>query len=221
VTVVVEVLGLRKSYRRGPEEVQALRRADLILRAGELVALVGPSGSGKTTLLNVLCGWEQPDGGQLSWLSTPGRQKLPWSEVAIVPQDLGLVNELTVAENVELPLWLAGQLEQGRTGAADLLERLGLARHADRLPAEVSLGERQRVALARAMIVRPRLLLADEPTAHQDADWATAMLDAVRDLAGHGTCCVVATHSVEFLAWVDRVLTISDGLLRSGVDSSR
>jgi putative ABC transport system ATP-binding protein len=111
VTVVVEVLGLRKSYRRGPEEVQALRQADLILRAGELVALVGPSGSGKTTLLNVLCGWEQPDGGQLSWLSTPGRQKLPWSEVAIVPQDLGLVNELTVAENVELPLWLAGQLE--------------------------------------------------------------------------------------------------------------
>jgi ABC-type lipoprotein export system ATPase subunit len=213
VTVVVEVLGLRKSYRRGPEEVQALRQADLILRAGELVALVGPSGSGKTTLLNVLCGWEQPDGGQLSWLSTPGRQKLPWSEVAIVPQDLGLVNELTVAENVELPLWLAGQLEQGRTGAADLLERLGLARHADRLPAEVSLGERQRVALARAMVVRPRLLLADEPTAHQDADWAAAMLQAVRDLARQGSCCVVATHSQELLAGVDRVVAISDGEL--------
>ena len=67
MTVVVEVLGLRKSYRRGPEEVQALRQADLLLRAGELVALVGPSGSGKTTLLNLLCGWEQPDGGRLSW----------------------------------------------------------------------------------------------------------------------------------------------------------
>jgi putative ABC transport system ATP-binding protein len=138
-----------------------------------------------------------------------------------VPQDLGLVNELTVAENVELPLWLAGQLEQDRTDAADLLERLGLARHADRLPAEVSLGERQRVALARAMIVRPRLLLADEPTAHQDADWTAAMLDALRHLAGHGTCCVVATHSTEFLPQVDRVLTLSDGLLRSRVDSSR
>src|SRR4029453_15342843 len=127
--------------------------------------------------------------------------------------DLGLVNELTVAENVELPLWLAGQLEQDRTGAAGRLAPPGPARPPARLPAEVSLGERQRVALARAMIVRPRLLLADEPTAHQDADWAAAMLDAVRDLASHGTCCVVATHSVEFLARVDRVVAISDGEL--------
>jgi putative ABC transport system ATP-binding protein len=146
-------------------------------------------------------------------LSTPGRQKLPWSEVAIVPQDLGLVNELTVAENVELPLWLDGQLEQRRNRVADLLGHLGLARHGDRLPAEVSLGERQRVALARAMVVRPRLLLADEPTAHQDADWAAAMLQAVRDLARQGSCCVVATHSQELLAGVDRVVAISDGEL--------
>jgi putative ABC transport system ATP-binding protein len=213
VSVIVEAVGLRKSYRRGPEEVHALRRADLLLRAGELVALVGPSGSGKTTLLNLLCGWEQPDGGRLSWWSKPGRQELPWNELAVVPQDLGLVDELTVAENVELPLWLAGQLEQRRNRAADLLGHLGLARHGDRLPAEVSLGERQRVALARAMVVRPRLLLADEPTAHQDAEWAAAMLQAVRDLAHQGSCCVVATHSQELLAGVDRVLAISDGEL--------
>jgi ABC-type lipoprotein export system ATPase subunit len=214
VSVIVEAVGLRKSYRRGPEEVHALRQADLLLRAGELVALVGPSGSGKTTLLNLLCGWEQPDGGRLTWSSSmSGRQEPPWSEVAVVPQDLGLIEELTVAENVELPLGLAGQLEQGRTGAADLLGRLGLAGHADRLPAEVSLGERQRVALARAMVVHPRLLLADEPTAHQDADWAAAMLQAVRDLARQGSCCVVATHSQELLAGVDRVVAISDGEL--------
>ena len=213
MSVIVEAVGLRKSYRRGPEEVHALRQADLLLRAGELVALVGPSGSGKTTLLNLLCGWEQPDGGRLSWSSMSGRQEPPWSEVAVVPQDLGLIDELTVAENVELPLWLAGQLEQGRTGAADLLGRLGLAGHADRLPAEVSLGERQRVALARALVVRPRLLLADEPTCHQDADWATAVFGALRALAGQGGCCLVATHSEEFLALADRVLTISDGRL--------
>jgi putative ABC transport system ATP-binding protein len=213
VSVIVEAVGLHKSYRRGPEEVQALRQADLALQAGELVALVGPSGSGKTTLLNLLCGWEQPDGGRLSWWSTPGRQELPWSEVAVVPQDLGLVDELSVAENVQLPLWLAGRLEGGRTEAAALLERLGLARHADRLPAEVSLGERQRVALARAMIVCPRLLLADEPTGHQDADWAAAVFDAMAALAAGGSCCLVATHSKEFLPRVDRVLTISDGQL--------
>jgi putative ABC transport system ATP-binding protein len=186
--VVVEGTGLRKSYRRGPEEVRALRQADLTLHAGELVALVG----------------------------TAGRVAPPWDEVAVVPQDLGLVDELSVAENVELPLWLAGRLTDGRAEAAALLERLGLARHGDRLPTEVSLGERQRVALARAMVVRPRLLLADEPTGHQDADWATATLDALRALATRGSCCLVATHSQELLAGADRVLAISDGRLPAG-----
>jgi putative ABC transport system ATP-binding protein len=213
VSAVVEAVGLRKSYRRGPEEVRALRRADLSLHAGELVALVGPSGSGKTTLLNLLCGWERPDAGRLSGPTAPGDRAPPWGEVAVVPQDLGLVDELSVAENVQLPLWLAGQSGGGRAEAAALLEQLGLARHRDRLPAEVSLGERQRVALARAMVVGPRLLLADEPTGHQDADWATAVLDAMRDLAAQGSCCLVATHSEELLAGVDRILTISDGRL--------
>ena len=216
MSAVVEAVGLRKSYRRGPEEVRALRQADLALHAGELVALVGPSGSGKTTLLNLLCGWEEPDGGRLSWPSAPGRGASSWGEVAVVPQDLGLVDELSVAENVELPLWLAGRLDGGRAEAADLLERLGLARLGDRLPAEVSLGERQQVALARAMIVHPRLLLADEPTGHQDADWAVAVFAALVALAAGGSCCMVATHSEELLARVDRVLTISDGQLPAG-----
>ena len=211
--VVVEAAGLRKSYRRGPEEVLALRHADLILQAGELVALVGPSGSGKTTLLNLLCGWERPDGGRLSGPSAPDGGAPAWDAVAVVPQDLGLVDELSVAENVLLPLWLAGRLDGGRAEAAALLERLGLARHGDRLPAEVSLGERQRVALARAMVVGPRLLLADEPTGHQDADWATAVFAAMAALTAEGSCCLVATHSEELLAKVDRVLTIGDGRL--------
>jgi putative ABC transport system ATP-binding protein len=213
VRAVVEAVGLRKSYRRGPEEVRALRQADLTLHAGELVALVGPSGSGKTTLLNLLCGWERPDAGRLAWSSTPGHQAPPWDEVAVVPQDLGLVDELTVAENVELPLWLAGRLDEDRPEAVALLERLGLARHGGRLPAEVSLGERQRVALARAMVVGPRLLLADEPTGHQDADWAAAVFAAMAALTAEGSCCLVATHSEELLAKVDRVLTIGDGRL--------
>jgi putative ABC transport system ATP-binding protein len=213
VSAVVEAVGLRKSYRRGPEEVRALRRADLTLHPGVLVALVGESGSGKTTLLNLLCGWERPDDGRLTWPSTPDRRVRPWHEVAVVPQDLGLVGELSVAENVELPLWLSGRLETGRTAATGLLARLGLAGNGDRLPAEVSLGERQRAALARAMVVGPRLLLADEPTGHQDADWATAVFEALRALAGQGSCCLVATHSEEFLALADRVLTITDGQL--------
>jgi putative ABC transport system ATP-binding protein len=208
--VVVAAVGLRKSYRRGPEEVRALRDVSLTLRTGEVVALVGPSGSGKTTLLNVVCGWERPDAGRLDWPSGGDRA---WDELAVVPQDLGLVDELTLAENVALPLWLRGRLQTGQTQATALLERLGLAANAGRLPAEVSLGERQRAALARAMVTGPRLLLADEPTGHQDADWARAVFEAVRWLAGRGSCCLVATHSSEFLARVDRVLTIRDGEL--------
>jgi ABC-type lipoprotein export system ATPase subunit len=209
--VVVEAVGLCKSYRRGPEEVRALREVSLSLRAGEVVALVGPSGSGKTTLLNVVCGWELADAGRLHWPAGAGGRG--WDELAVVPQDLGLVDELTVAENVALPLWLSGRLVEGQAVAAELLARLGLAGKADRLPAEVSLGERQRAALARAMVTGPRLLLADEPTGHQDADWARAVFDAVRRLAGAGSCCLVATHSQEFLARVDRVLTLRDGEL--------
>jgi putative ABC transport system ATP-binding protein len=214
--VVVAAVGLRKSYRRGPEEVRALRDVSLTLRAGEVVALVGPSGSGKTTLLNVVCGWERADAGRLDWPSDPvagGAGDRAWDELAVVPQDLGLIDELTVAENVALPLWLGGRLEAGQAEATALLERLGLAGNAGRLPAEVSLGERQRAALARAMVTGPRLLLADEPTGHQDADWARAVFEAVRWLAGRGSCCLVATHSQEFLARVDRVLTIRDGEL--------
>jgi ABC-type lipoprotein export system ATPase subunit len=209
--VVVAAVGLRKSYRRGPEEVRALRDVSLTLRAGEVVALVGPSGSGKTTLLNVVCGWERADAGRLDWADASGDRA--WDELAVVPQDLGLIDELTVAENVALPLWLTGRLEAGQAEATALLERLGLAGNAGRVPAEVSLGERQRVALARALVTGPRLLLADEPTGHQDADWARAVFEAVRRLAGRGSCCLVATHSQEFLARVDRVLTIRDGEL--------
>jgi putative ABC transport system ATP-binding protein len=209
--VVVAAVGLRKSYRRGPEEVRALRDVSLTLRAGEVVALVGPSGSGKTTLLNVVCGWERADAGRLDWPGGAGDRA--WDELAVVPQDLGLIDELTVAENAALPLWLGGRLGAGQAEATALLERLGLAGNAGRLPAEVSLGERQRAALARAMVAGPRLLLADEPTGHQDADWARAVFEAVRWLAGRGSCCLVATHSQEFLARVDRVLTIRDGEL--------
>ena len=222
--LVVDAVGLRKSFRRGPEQIRALRGVTVTLRAGELLALVGPSGSGKTTLLNLLCGWEPPDAGHLTWAAS-GRQtpagsvlaELTWDQLAIVPQSLGLIEELTAAENVELPLWLAGRLEDGgQAEVGTLLVRFGLARHADRLPAELSLGERQRVALARAMILTPRLLLADEPTAHQDADWARVVLDTLHWLTGRGSCCLIATHSEEFLTLMDRVLTIRDGELAAG-----
>ena len=216
--VLFEARDLRKSYRRGPEEVHALAGVTFALHVGEVVALVGPSGSGKTTLLNVICGWEHPDRGDVAWTGD-GRvrpERRPWSDLAIVPQDLGLLEELSVLENVELPLRLGRRLDDaGRARATALLEEFGLVAYSERQPGEISLGEQQRVALARAMVVGPRLLLADEPTGHQDEGWAREVFRAFREVAAAGTTCLVATHSQEFLKHVDRVLAIRDGRIEA------
>jgi len=208
--------GLRKEYRRGPEVVHALRGIDLEIDPGELVALMGPSGSGKTTLLNVLCGWERPDAGTLSWQGSriESPSELPWSQVAIVPQDVALLEELSIAENVELPLRLSGALkENGPEAAAELIDAFGLSEVGGRPPSEASLGEQQRASIARALVIRPRLLLADEPTAHQDELWVKGVLTALRAAAVRGTASLLATHNQEVKEHVDRALIIRDGVL--------
>lgn len=212
--LIVAVERLYKSYRRGPEEVHALEDVNLELAAGEVVALVGPSGSGKTTLLNILAGWETPDRGNLVWplaprIKTP--RQLRWSDLAILPQTTGLIEELSVRENIALP----GRLRRRNTAERIdlLLEELGLAAFADRVPAEISIGEQQRTGLARALVLRPKLLLADEPTGHQDADWATGVFATIRRAAAEETSCLIATHNQELLGYADRVVGIRDGRL--------
>jgi ABC-type lipoprotein export system ATPase subunit len=215
-TTLLTVTGLHKSYLRGPEEVHALRGASFELSRGQVVALVGPSGSGKTTLLNVLAGWEHPDAGELRWFDgRPPLEERPWSELAILPQDLGLIEELSVRENIELPLRLGKRLPRDRPAADALIESLGLDRLADRSPSEASLGEQQRAALARALVVAPELLLADEPTGHQDEAWAHGVFRALRTAAANGTTCLVATHNQEASKYVDAILTIHDGLVHT------
>ena len=223
---LLQLEDVSKTFRRGPEEVHALRDVTISLGSGEVVALLGPSGSGKSTLLNVLAGWERPDAGQLSWRA--GGEVLPmadrpWSDVAILPQTLGLFDELSIRENIDLPLRLRPSLVEDRdraTGRVDgLLRLLGLDQLAARLPAEVSIGEQQRAALARALVVRPRLLLADEPTGHQDEAWAKIVFKTLSLVAGKGTTCLLATHNAEAIAIADRVLSIRDGTVeesRSG-----
>lgn len=207
----LEAVDLGKTFRRGPEQVHAVAGASFSLFPGEIVALVGPSGSGKTTLLNLLAGWERPDSGQFRGPSPSGTAPT-WGQLAIVPQALGLLDELTIRENVELPLVLAAQEP---VDAGSTLELLGLAEFADRLPAEVSLGEQQRAAVARAVVARPRVLVADEPTGHQDATWAVGVFRALRRASEERTACLVATHNEESLKYVDRVLTIRDGVVRA------
>jgi putative ABC transport system ATP-binding protein len=210
---------LTKTYRRGAEDVHALAGASLHVASGELVTLIGPSGSGKTTLLSVLAGWERPDGGSIAWLGAPlpHPEELTWRDVAVVPQTLGLLEELSIRENVELPLRL-GSVD-GRVHAGQLLETLGLTALADRLPDEVSLGEQQRAAVARALVLEPTLVIADEPTGHQDAGWTRGVLDVLRAYASSGAACLVATHHRAFVRFADRVLAIGDGAVQQ-VDAS-
>jgi ABC-type lipoprotein export system ATPase subunit len=214
---LLEARGLHKTYRRGAERVHALRAVDLVLYQGELVALVGPSGSGKSSLLGMLAGWEPPDAGELAW----GRETVapPWSGLATVPQALGLLDELTVRENVALPVRLGlGRRHGARDGhTEELLGLLGLAELADRSPSETSLGQQQRAAVARALVLAPQLVLADEPSAHQDAAWVHDVFAALRQVVGdRGAACLVATHDPDALRYADRVLHLVDGQLCQG-----
>ena len=215
----VEVRELVKTYRRGDEEVHALRGVSLRLQPGELVALVGPSGSGKSTLLNVLCGWEHPDSGTLDWtpeLAGATPERLPWGKLAIVPQALGLLDDLSVEENILFPARLSGRLGELRPRGTALMEGLGIAHLAARYPKQTSLGEQQRCAASRALLLSPTLLLADEPTAHQDAGWTDALFTEFRELLRHGGSCLIATHNPETWGYADRVLSMHDGHLREG-----
>jgi putative ABC transport system ATP-binding protein len=207
-----------KRYQSGRLDVVALHSVSVDVRAGEVVVLMGPSGSGKTTLLALLAGWVDPDAGyvRLGELGAPGAPVTSpagaaWTEVALMPQGLGLLDDLTLAENVALPLrWAPVAGDRGAVVTAQL-ERFGIGHLGARRPGEASLGEQQRAALARALVTRATVVLADEPTAHQDRRWATEVFNAFRLGADAGSACVVATHDHAALDVADRVVTLRDG----------
>jgi ABC-type lipoprotein export system ATPase subunit len=177
--VVLAATGLSKSYG----DLRAVSDASIEVRAGQLAVIVGRSGSGKSTLMMLLGGWSEPDAGTIGGLTSRA-----WSDCAYVPQRFGLVPELTVAENVELPA------RRRAEGVEELLARLALDDLRARYPAEISIGQQQRVAVARALVLGPRLLLVDEPTSHQDRRSAELVWSALSDAAAAGTACLVATH---------------------------
>jgi putative ABC transport system ATP-binding protein len=211
--VLVDVRDVSKSYRRGDEVVHAVDAATLRIHRGEILALVGRSGSGKTTLLNLLGGWEDAEAGEIAWPEPPADPIPTWADVAMLPQRLGLIDELSVRANVEYPARLAGCLEDTADRVDGLLDDLGLAGFQDRYPRETSVGEQQRTALARALVLSPRLLLADEPTGHQDEGWGRSVFEALRRAAAEGTTCLVATHDPAVTGHCDRVVAMADGRL--------
>ena len=187
--------GVAKTYRTSTGPVTAVEDFDLTLAAGTLVALHGPSGSGKTAIVHLLAGWEQPDRGTISWPSATGRPP-SWSEVAVIPQTLALLDELTVVENITLPLRGADHRRPPRLDVAmtETLQRLGLAHLLERLVDQISVGEQQRVMVARALATRPTVILADEPTGHQDDRNAGVIAGLLLEAVTQGAACLIATR---------------------------
>jgi ABC-type lipoprotein export system ATPase subunit len=183
-----------------------LDRASLTVAGGERVAVTGPSGAGKTTLLHVLAGLERPDGGTVRVGAT--------RRVGIVFQGHGLVSLLTAAENVEVALQ-AERLARAevRERAAAALQAVGLRPGRDRLVEELSSGQQQRVAVARALVVRPDVLLADEPTAELDMATREAVLELLLAAAGGGAAVVLATHDHNLASRCDRQVRMLAGRL--------
>ena len=220
---VVALRGIHKTYRLGPHTIPALQGVDLSVARGELLALTGPSGSGKSTILN-LCGLiDTPDSGEIELNGQPvkglGENALTLlrrDALGFVFQSFNLVPVMTVAENVDYPLFLAGvPAAERRQRVADQLAAVGLAEHAHHRPDALSGGQRQRVAIARALVKRPKLVIADEPTASLDSHTADQVLNLMRE-RGHaqGAAFVIATHDSRLTARCDRVVALLDGKIQ-------
>ncbi|WP_086825091.1 ABC transporter ATP-binding protein [Allokutzneria sp. NRRL B-24872] len=201
------------AVRRSFGEVEVLTGVDLEVRSGEFVTLAGPSGSGKSALFAVLSGFDSADSGEVLLLGERMSTHPAWQDCAVLPQVMGLADELTVAENVALPLRLRGEEPTARV--QELLDELGIGALGDRYPTELSFGQRQRAALARALAPRPRLLLADEPTAHLDHATVPVVLGLLKRAADEGTAVLVATHDDEVHEAAHRRLRLVEGRVRA------
>ena len=217
---VLQVSRLTKSY--GPTPV--LRGVSLSLAAGERAALMGPSGSGKSTLLNCIGGIDRPDDGEieidgdkLSQFDEEGLCRLRRRKVSTVFQFFHLLPTLTASENIEFPLQLTGMAEKDRLSrVAELIEEVGLGHRADALPDELSGGEMQRVAIARALSIRPRLILADEPTGNLDSATGEAILDLLQRVSeSHEIAMLIVTHSPVVTRICDQTFEMCDGVIAS------
>ncbi|BDG07068.1 ABC transporter ATP-binding protein [Anaeromyxobacter paludicola] len=212
--------GVSKVFAQGRVEVRALRGVDLEVSEGEFLALVGPSGSGKTTFLNLAGALDVPTEGELrvlgrrvAALSRRERAELRLHALGFVFQAYNLVPVLTARENVEFVLELQGVPGAERRARAEaVLAELGLAELSHRRPGELSGGQQQRVAVARAVAARPRLVLADEPTANLDGENAESLMHLMRALRdAHGMTFVFSTHDPRVVKHAGRVVTLVDG----------
>jgi lipoprotein-releasing system ATP-binding protein len=220
---LVTVTGMTKSYEVGRVHLRVLRSLDLEVQAGEMVAVVGASGVGKSTMLHLIGGLDRPEAGEIdiggtriTGMSDSALVEFRNRRVGFVFQFHHLLPEFNARENVEMPMRIAGlPQDETRSRARELLSRVGLAEREDHRPGMLSGGEQQRVAVARALVMRPALLLADEPTGDLDESTADTLHGLLREMhREHGLTSVIATHNPRLAAACDRVLRLEGGQLR-------
>ncbi len=219
---VLSATDLHCSYGTGEAEIKVICGASISISRGEVVAVTGPSGSGKSTLLHAMGLLERPQKGRIlicgenGWeLSRRKRAELRNRRIGFVFQFHHLLEEFTLKENVAMPVLISGASEnEAALRAEELLERVGLSHRQEHFPARVSGGERQRAALARALVMKPDLVLADEPTGNLDSESSAVVRELMLELCGDaGVSFLVATHNRELASSVHRQLVLSEGLL--------
>lgn len=220
---VVALDQVRKVYKSGALEFEALKGVSLEIRTGEMVALMGPSGSGKTTLMQIIGLLDRPTEGRyvlagrdVTTLTENERAEVRNQEIGFVFQAFHLLPRLNVLENVEVPLIYAGYgPEERRERALEVLQKVGLGDKLKNLPSQLSGGQKQRVAVARALTMRPSILLADEPTGNLDSKTAAEVMRLFQELNDEGTCVIVVTHEADIAEYTGRIVRIRDGQIES------
>ena len=218
---VLEARELYRFFHSGNEEVKALRGVDLKLGAGEMIALVGPSGSGKSTLLHCLAGLDEPDGGAvyvmnqlMSRQSEITKTKLRAKYFGVMRQKDNLISHLSVAENLLMVRSLTFNSQPSRQ--QNILERIGIAKRANSIPAQLSGGELARAGLAVALVCQPKILLLDEPTGEVDGETEADILKMLGDFQREGGAIVITTHNAAAAKSATRVIKMKDGKVNNG-----
>ncbi len=218
----IEITGIERVFHLGDSEVHALRNLNLSIAAGEYVAVMGPSGSGKSTLLNLLGLLDRPntgmyrlEGRDVTTLSPDEQARVRSQRIGFVFQSFHLVPRLTAAENIALPMVLAGlPPAQRATRVLQALKDYGLENRADHRPDELSGGQRQRVAIARATIMQPAMILADEPTGNLDRATGEEVIRLLEGLNAQGVTLIMVTHDASLGARAQRQLLMEDGAIQ-------
>ncbi len=216
---MIKTSGLKKVYTTDEVETTALNNVNIEINPGEFVAIMGPSGCGKSTLLNILGLLDNPSGGtydfvghEVSGYSERQRANLRKANIGFVFQSFNLIDELTVFENVELPLFYLGTSSSEREKTVNaVLERMGIMHRKTHFPQQLSGGQQQRVAVARAIVAKPKLILADEPTGNLDSAHGTEVMRLLTQLNEDGTTIVMVTHSAHDAEYAHRVIHLFDG----------